>query len=327
MPCQVCGAFSGRYPLCPPCNKERETGNVAKCGICARWSQVSSGLCKPCSERRIPVPGDEITGWAKRLYSTTMATRKAGAHREVVSLLQGVTDEVYQAMGAREAREPVTLEARVLYGWSVRLEDLATAGVSASENAGDTKAFLVATEIAERMEAALKAAPPVAENHRQLVPEVRQAPAVVQEPATRLVVDREIAKVVTRLIREAHEELLIISPWIKGVDNLVEDLLGIDKKVRVRIITRQPEKSDEGHRKTLHVLNHERVDFIFTPHVHAKIIVQDGKAALIGSANLVSTSLGRNQEAAVLTTEESVVADARDYFTSLYRAARAEMIG
>ena len=37
MKCQVCGAESGKYPLCRACNKKREAGEVIKCGTCGSW--------------------------------------------------------------------------------------------------------------------------------------------------------------------------------------------------------------------------------------------------------------------------------------------------
>lgn len=44
MHCQVCGAESGKYPLCKACNQLREQGLVAKCGQCGRWHRTDA----PC---------------------------------------------------------------------------------------------------------------------------------------------------------------------------------------------------------------------------------------------------------------------------------------
>lgn len=40
MHCQVCGAESGKYPLCKICNRLKEQGLVAKCGQCGRWHRT-----------------------------------------------------------------------------------------------------------------------------------------------------------------------------------------------------------------------------------------------------------------------------------------------
>lgn len=37
MKCQVCGAESGRYPLCWDCNLKKEAGEVIKCKLCGKW--------------------------------------------------------------------------------------------------------------------------------------------------------------------------------------------------------------------------------------------------------------------------------------------------
>ena len=31
MKCKVCGAPSGKYPLCPACNAKKEKGEIIKC--------------------------------------------------------------------------------------------------------------------------------------------------------------------------------------------------------------------------------------------------------------------------------------------------------
>lgn len=37
MKCKVCGAESGKYPLCWECNKKKETGEIIKCPRCHQW--------------------------------------------------------------------------------------------------------------------------------------------------------------------------------------------------------------------------------------------------------------------------------------------------
>lgn len=44
MKCKVCGAESGKYPLCKECNKKKELGQIIKCGKCNKWHYVGS----PC---------------------------------------------------------------------------------------------------------------------------------------------------------------------------------------------------------------------------------------------------------------------------------------
>lgn len=50
MSCDVCGAQSGRFPLCRSCNIKKEKGEVVKCSKCQSW-HLSSGECKSTQKR------------------------------------------------------------------------------------------------------------------------------------------------------------------------------------------------------------------------------------------------------------------------------------
>ena len=44
MKCKICGAESGKYPLCRACNIKKEKGEIIKCTLCGNWHAVNS----PC---------------------------------------------------------------------------------------------------------------------------------------------------------------------------------------------------------------------------------------------------------------------------------------
>lgn len=44
MACQICGKYSGYFPLCKECNKLKDEGEVVKCDDCGTWHYVG----KPC---------------------------------------------------------------------------------------------------------------------------------------------------------------------------------------------------------------------------------------------------------------------------------------
>ncbi|MBO5359946.1 MAG: DUF2726 domain-containing protein [Clostridia bacterium] len=60
MKCKVCGAESGKYPLCRACNLKREKGEIIKCLKCGNWHYNNM----PCST---PTPA---TDNGKYLYQT-----------------------------------------------------------------------------------------------------------------------------------------------------------------------------------------------------------------------------------------------------------------
>ena len=40
MKCKVCGAESGKYPLCRVCNIKKEKGEIVKCNKCGNWHSI-----------------------------------------------------------------------------------------------------------------------------------------------------------------------------------------------------------------------------------------------------------------------------------------------
>lgn len=58
MKCKVCGAESGKYPLCRACNNKKEKGEIIKCEKCDNWHYTNA----PC-----PVP-NPTTDKDKYLY-------------------------------------------------------------------------------------------------------------------------------------------------------------------------------------------------------------------------------------------------------------------
>ena len=48
MKCKVCGAESGKYPLCRACNIKKENGEIIKCEKCGNWHYVNA----PCPEKQ-----------------------------------------------------------------------------------------------------------------------------------------------------------------------------------------------------------------------------------------------------------------------------------
>ncbi|MBQ7010087.1 MAG: DUF2726 domain-containing protein [Clostridia bacterium] len=54
MKCKICGADSGKYPLCQTCNIKREKGEIIKCEKCKKWHYMaescSADSCVPAVE-------------------------------------------------------------------------------------------------------------------------------------------------------------------------------------------------------------------------------------------------------------------------------------
>lgn len=50
MNCQVCGKYSGYYPLCKECNELKESGEVIKCAKCGSWKRAKEP-CPNCNDK------------------------------------------------------------------------------------------------------------------------------------------------------------------------------------------------------------------------------------------------------------------------------------
>jgi hypothetical protein len=50
MKCKICGAESGKYPLCPACNIKKEKGEIYKCTKCGNWHYANAECPAPSNE-------------------------------------------------------------------------------------------------------------------------------------------------------------------------------------------------------------------------------------------------------------------------------------
>lgn len=100
---------------------------------------------------------------------------------------------------------------------------------------------------------------------------------------------------------------------IKSLEDVVEQ-----KRIRVRILTRPAKgKKDELHKEQIRILHKLGFQIELEEKLHAKLILVDDTEILIGSANLVGTSLNRNYEVALWTNHQLTVQKAKFYFTDL----------
>ncbi len=93
-------------------------------------------------------------------------------------------------------------------------------------------------------------------------------------------------------------------------EEVVSALLRAAKRgVRVRLIRPTPRESEEEERANVERLLQAggRVRYMDRPRVHAKVIVVDGKKALIGSINLTTTSLDFNRELGIVVDTSTVI--------------------
>ena len=50
MKCKVCGAESGKYPLCKECYRKKEAGTIVKCPKCQQWHEPDKSCAGEASD-------------------------------------------------------------------------------------------------------------------------------------------------------------------------------------------------------------------------------------------------------------------------------------
>jgi phosphatidylserine/phosphatidylglycerophosphate/cardiolipin synthase-like enzyme len=77
------------------------------------------------------------------------------------------------------------------------------------------------------------------------------------------------------------------------------------------------DRSDDLHKQQIRTLHKLGFQIELEGLLHAKLLLVDDSELLIGSANLVATSMKRNYEVALWTNHHKTVQDAKVYFTEL----------
>jgi len=134
--------------------------------------------------------------------------------------------------------------------------------------------------------------------------------------------DAEIATLIKDMLSHAEEFVLIASPWMWGIDDIVKRLDQLKKKkVEIRVLTRRSKETDKKHYQTVNQMYDIGCEIDFDDDLHAKIVLIDDKELYIGSANLVATSLEKNKEAGIYTNNRDTVLDAGDYLSNAFDEA------
>jgi len=105
-----------------------------------------------------------------------------------------------------------------------------------------------------------------------------------------------------------ENSVLLVSPWIWGVDVILERLEELRKKnLDIKIVCRPAMEGDESHGAMVERLKKAGIPIVLNAVVHAKFLVVDDVEVLFTSANLTKTSLERNIELGMRTYELKIV--------------------
>ena len=113
------------------------------------------------------------------------------------------------------------------------------------------------------------------------------------------------------IIRKADKELVLISPYLKIPEKLMERLKYLDdKSIKITLVCRGEDLKTEERTKLSEI---EHLELRLLENLHAKCFYNQ-ESMVIGSLNLYESSLGDNHEMGVLLTlreDQDVFVDAR----------------
>ena len=134
--------------------------------------------------------------------------------------------------------------------------------------------------------------------------------------------DEKTAPLIKDMLSRAKDSVLIASPWMWGIEDIVQRLEHLKKeKVDIAILTRRSKEHDLAHGETVTLIHGLGCRIETDDDLHAKIVLVDDSELYIGSANLVETSMEKNKEAGIWTNDRVTVTDAKEYLAEAFDAA------
>jgi len=318
--CQVCGAKSGIHPLCPVDYMRYTKGEVIKCSKCGML-RPKKGECLRCgnslSPEDIPLLRDDIEYWGKKLFAIAMKGKEWGREdydlRRYDSVLE-VSGE-FKPFWEDSSKSMAVLPKKQMFSWSTELYNIADEGLQYSDDSYDITRYSDILRISNEIDQEAKS------YFEQPVPmPKKKAPASDVE----FVTDRDIAPRLVGMLERAEKMVLIASPWVGGINDILDKMEEVRKarNVQVKIVVRPPEPDkDIAHRETVRGLNKRGFHVEMEELLHAKMVLVDDKELYIGSANLTPTSMDMNLEVGICTSNPEVVSKAAMYFEQVFQEA------
>lgn len=319
MVCQICGKRSGYYPLCAEHFQMRDQGLVVKCKDCGKWHLKAEG-CSVCKEEKsdsneIMLQRELLERWGKKLYRIVKIGEEYAAtdyDLERYDHIMQVSGELHEIWKDLE-KQLVYIPKEQFQKWSARLENISKDGLHYSDDRYDLGRYSDVRGVAEE----------IREQVQSLSMELTDIPD--PEPTSSdvsFVKDREILPKLVEMIDKAEKQILIASPWIRGISEIEEKLTQVkdERNVSIRILTRRAE-DDPYHEETVRGFHKRRFSIETADHLHAKLVIVDDKELYIGSANLVASSMDRNLEAGICTNDPRTVSQALVYFEEAFSEA------
>ena len=133
----------------------------------------------------------------------------------------------------------------------------------------------------------------------------------MDKPSNTFLTDEQIEPELLKLIREAQEWVLLVSPYLKLWGHIKDAIrLATTRGVKVQVLVRAEEKQVFGEDVTWLMQN--GVDVLATQSLHAKIYISE-RATMISSMNLTESSTNNAREIGLVVGDEAVMREIQRY--------------
>jgi hypothetical protein len=309
---------SGIYPLCKTHYRGYWKGELEKCNDCGIW-KLKNQDCTKCSENPdkegVLIRVEEVRHWGKSLFAISMEGKKYKQTDYDLERYKQVTEISGKFKDCWEQKNEglILIPKTDLESWFHELTGLSAKGLEHSDNRYDIRRYSDILEVADEI---------IMETESYFA-DIRSTKSESDKMTVRFVSDRDIAPLLVGMIEKAEKRILIASPWIRGIAEIENKLTEVkeSKNVSVKVLVRKSESDRKGWDETLSGFHKRGFHVEAADYLHAKMLLVDGKELYIGSANLIETSLDRNLEAGIWTTDEKAVEDAVLYFQTAFHDA------
>lgn len=140
---------------------------------------------------------------------------------------------------------------------------------------------------------------------------------------TEILEPSKIKESIMDMLNSASNSVFLVSPWIWGVDVILESLEKLKgKNLDIRVVCRPALEEDVAHAAIVERLNEAGIPIHFSSIVHAKYLIVDEVEVLFTSANLTKTSLERNIEMGMRTYGIEIVEKYVSEFNKLWESTQ-----
>ena len=121
----------------------------------------------------------------------------------------------------------------------------------------------------------------------------------------------ELAQAVRDTIHMSTRDLYVASPWVTGVETLIEDVTKLPNDIRVMILSRRPERDEPAFHQAMDKLGRRKAITAWSQHIQTRVIIADDARAIVGAASIPGPA---SREIGVIITDPATVAALRAHF-------------